>query len=391
MRATLTAVLLLAAPTAMAAHAVTFVIDMRQEIAAGRFDPKSARVGVRGSVAPLSWDTTVLAAASKPAGLYEVTVTFPRPPFGNQPVPYKFKIERPGPPNVGWEEGRNRDLVLSAPRMRVERIFDSPPEPIVPSRVGDLRVHAAFPSKHVPARDVQVWVPPGYREEPSRRYPVLYLQDGQNVFDARRVGMEWRLDETADQLVRSGEVEPFLVVAIDHGEARTDEYTPSFVERRKDGTPLAAGGKAATYARFVLEELKPFVDRTYRTRNTPASTAVGGASHGGLISLYLALEHPEVFGNALVMSSSALWDDGLLIRRVRALPRKLPIRFWVDVGLLEDPWLVSGSRQLAAALREKGWVDGADLRYLEQEDGNHDEISWGSRIPDVLRFLWPRR
>jgi enterochelin esterase-like enzyme len=68
----------------------------------------------------------------------------------------------------------------------------------------------------------------------------------------------------------------------------------------------------------------------------------------------------------------------------------LPIRFWVDVGLLEDPWLVSGSRQLAAALREKGWVDGADLRYLEQEDGNHDEISWGSRIPDVLRFLWPR-
>jgi predicted alpha/beta superfamily hydrolase len=372
----------------MAAHSVTFVIDMRQEIAAGRFDPKTAKVGIRGGVAPLSWGTTALATDPDGDGRYQVTVTFPHAPFGSQPMAYKFKVEREGPPNSGWEEGRNRQLRLAGDRQTVERLFDSPPDPVVRERSGDIRTHPAFASKHVPPRDVQVYLPPGYERDPARRYPVLYLQDGQNVFDAAAVGMEWQVDETAEQLIRSGAIAPLIVVAVSNTEARTDEYTPTFVDRTlADGRRVRGGGKAPLYARFLVEELKPFVDRTYRTRTEAAGTAVGGASHGGLVSLYVALEHPEVFGQALVMSPSAMWDGDVLIKRVRALPRKLPVRFWVDVGALEPGSMVSAARRLRDALLSKGWSEGKDLHFVEQAEGGHDEISWASRMPHALRFL----
>jgi predicted alpha/beta superfamily hydrolase len=375
----------------MAAHQVTFLIDMRQEIAGGRFDPRTAKVGVRGGVAPLSWGTTALASDADGDGRYEVTVTFPHAPFGSQPVAYKFKVEREGPPNSGWEEGRNRQLRLAGERQTAERLFDSHPEPVAPERSGDIRTHPAFASRYLPARDVQVYLPPRYDRDAGLRYPVLYLHDGQNVFDAAAVGMEWQVDETAEQLIGSGAIAPLIVVAVSNTEARTDEYTPTFVDRTlPDGRKVHGGGKAPLYARFLLEELKPFIDRTYRTRTDAASTAVGGASHGGLVSLYLALEHPEAFGHALVMSPSAMWDNDVLIKRVRALPRKLPVRFWVDVGSLEPQTMVSAARRLRDALIRKGWREGQDLRFVEQAEGGHDEISWASRMPDALQFLWPR-
>lgn len=389
MRGLVSVLILLGGAPAMAAHAVTFVIDMRAEIAAGRFDPRSAKVGVRGGVAPLSWNQTRLATDPDGDGRYEGTVVFPRAPFGGQPVAYKFKVEREGPPNSGWEDGRNRQLALSGERQTLERVFDAPPDPVLRTRSGDIRTHPAFASRHVAPRDVQVYLPPGYDTERTRRYPVLYLQDGQNVFDAGAAGMEWQVDETAQRLIRDGTLEPLIVVAVANTDARSDEYTPTFVDRKlPDGRPLRGGGKAPLYGRFLLEELKPFIDRTYRTRTDAGGTAVGGASHGGLVSLYLALEHPEVFGQALVMSPSAMWDDDLLIKRVRALPRKLPVRFWVDVGALEHASLVSAAHRLRDALLARGWVEGKDLRFVEQADGGHDEISWASRMPEALRFLW---
>jgi predicted alpha/beta superfamily hydrolase len=306
-------------------------------------------------------------------------------------VAYKFKVDREGPPSSGWEEGRNRQLRLVGERQIVGRRFDSPPEPIARERSGDIRTHAAFASKFVLARDVQVYLPPRHDRDAALRYPVLYLQDGQNVFDAAAVGMEWQVDETAELLIRSGELSPLIVVAVSNTEARTDEYTPTFVDRTlPDGMKVRGGGKASLYARFLVEELKPFIDRTYRTRVEATSTAVGGASHGGLVSLYLALEHPEAFGHALVMSPSAMWDDDVLIERVRALPRKLPVRLWVDTGLLEHPGMVSAARRLRDALVAKGWHEGRDLRFVEQPEGGHDEISWASRMPEALQFLWPQ-
>ncbi|HEX4953517.1 MAG TPA: alpha/beta hydrolase-fold protein [Thermoanaerobaculia bacterium] len=386
----LAALLMLPASAVAQAHRVTFVLDLRAEIAAGRFDPARDGVGVRGGTAPLTWESTLLAMDADGDGRYQVEATFPRAPFGGQAVAYKLKKERPGDPRGGWEGGRNRQLFLREPLQRVERAFDAPPEPVVLSRVGTIRRHPAFPSKLLPPREVQVYLPPGYERDGSRRYPVLYLQDGQHVFDGAEAGMEWQVDERAEALIAAGRIQPLIVVAVANTEARTEEYTPRVVEYpQPDGRVAREGGKADLYGRFLVEELKPFIDRTYRTRPEAASTAIGGASFGGLVSLWLALGWPQVFGQVLAVSVPGDWDDGVLLQRVAALSQRAPLRVWVDLGTLERESIVTGARQLRAALEAKGWKVGEDLAYVEQEGGQHDEISWASRVEDMLTFLFP--
>jgi predicted alpha/beta superfamily hydrolase len=257
------------------------------------------------------------------------------------------------------------------------------------SGVGTIEKHPAFASRFVAPREVQVYLPAGYETEMTRRYPVLYLQDGQNVFDPASVGKEWEFDETADALIDSGRIEPLILVAVANTPARRDEYTPTNVELKlPDGAVSKGGGRSDLYARFLIEELKPFIDETYRTRPESASTAVGGSSLGGLVSVWLGLEHPDVFGNVLAVSPTVWWDNFVTLTKVAALPRKVPVRIWVDIGSLEGDNAVSGARRLRDALEKKGWKLGSDLEYLEQEGGQHDEISWGSRVEEMLLFLY---
>ena len=147
---------------------------------------------------------------------------------------------------------------------------------------GDIRHHEKFRSQFLPtAHDVIVYLPPGYDSDKRTRYPVLYMQDGQNLFDdATAFSQEWRLDETAQALITDGVIEPLIIVGIyNAGAHRMDEYTPTRDRRRR------AGGKASHYGRMLVEELKPFIDREYRTLPGAASTGVGGSSLGGLVSL----------------------------------------------------------------------------------------------------------
>lgn len=236
-----------------------------------------------------------------------------------------------------------------------------------------------------------VYLPPGYDKEPARRYPVLYMNDGQNVFDASNAGMEWQMDETAEKLIGSGQIEPVIIVGVSSTEAREDEYTPTSMEwKRPDGVVLKGGGKADLYGRLLIEELKPFIDRSYRTRPEPRHTGLGGASHGGLVSLHLGLKHPDVFGNLLVVSPSVPWDDHVILKTVAALPAKTAQRVWVDMGTREGDEMLTGARRLRDALLAKGWKPSVDLLYLEQERGGHDEIAWAARVEGMLRFLWGR-
>ena len=146
----------------------------------------------------------------------------------------------------------------------------------------DVRMHSAIASKFLSKpRDVVVWLPPGYATETSKRYPVLYMHDGSNVY------IEWRIDEVAKPLIASGEIQPLIVVMIPNGaepHARFEDYTPTKPANAK------FGGKADAYGRFIIEEVKPLIDREYRTLSDPANTGLGGASLGGLVSLYLGLE-----------------------------------------------------------------------------------------------------
>jgi enterochelin esterase-like enzyme len=245
----------------------------------------------------------------------------------------------------------------------------------------EFRVHPGFASEFVSnARDIIVWLPPGYGSDVANWYPVLYMQDGANAFAS------WRIDETAKALIASGEIEPLIIVLIPTGgtqEARFDEYTPTRPSNAR------AGGKADFYGRMLVEELKPFIDSKYRTLEDAANTALGGASLGGLVSLYLGLTHPTVFGKLAVISPSVWWDDRVILRNVRAVEPRPAMRIWLDIGTEEPGTSLRDARQLRDALVRKGWELDSDLMYFEADGGTHDEASFARRAESMLRYLFP--
>ena len=365
-----------------AGMAVDFLIDLRGEIAAGRFRPEVDSVGLRGA-APLSWQQSLPARPAGEPGLYALALDLGPPLAPGQALAYKFKIERPNAPQAGWEPGRNHSLLLRQGRQRIERAFGSHPGTLPLRRTGDIDTWAPRPSAFVTPRAVQVWLPPGYRTHPVRRYPVLYLHDGQNVFDAAAAGAEWGVDETAQRLVEAGEVAPMIIVAVAATDSRIDDYTPA--PGRVDG--LVQGGGAEAYARYLVDELKPAVDARYRTQPGRDSTAVGGASLGGLVSMWLLMARPETFGAALVVSPTVFWADGDILARVAAAappPGLKPPRIWLDAGELEWPAMIDGARRLRTALLALGWTPA----YREVPAAGHDEASWAARVAPMLRFLY---
>ncbi len=257
---------------------------------------------------------------------------------------------------------------------------------------GNIQEHRGFRSGILAnRRDVLVYLPLGYRRAATRRYPVLYLQDGQNVFDeATAFGhVEWRVDETAQELIRKKLIEPVIVVAIANlGEERIHEYSPSrgviddSAKRKK-----RSRGMGRHYARFLVEELKPFIDRQYRTRREPENTGLGGSSLGGLITLSTGLWYPNVFQRLLVMSPSIWWDNQVIVKMVDQLPDKLPLKIWLDTGTNEPGW--ERARTLRDTMVEKGWRLYDDLQYLEVEGADHSEGAWAGRVDPALRFLFP--
>ena len=268
---------------------------------------------------------------------------------------------------------------------------DASPPPIEPAAVvhtltGDVRTHEGFHSRYLSHdRTVVIYLPPGYDPDAADRYPVLYLHDGQNVFDrATSFGEEWQVDESAQRLITAGEIEPLIIVGIyNTGEHRLDEYTPT--PELNEGR----GGHADDYGRMLVEELKPFIDGTYKTLPSAASTAIGGSSLGGLLTMHLGLRYPTAFSRLAVLSPSVWWDDRVILREVEALSATLPLRIWLDAGTAEGVDTLVNARALRDALVAKGWVVGKDLAYLEAEGGEHNEQSWSARVERVLKFLFP--
>lgn len=236
-------------------------------------------------------------------------------------------------------------------------------------------------------RDVLVWLPPGYGTDvANRRYPVFYMHDGQNLFEpetAFQPGEHWRVGETAEALIAAGAIEPLIIVGIyNTGDARIDEYTP--IGDRKLG-----GGHADDYGRMIIEELKPLVDRTYRTKPDAAHTGIGGSSLGGLVSLHLGFTHPAVFTKIAALSPSVWWGRKTILKTVREARSKPPIRLWVDMGTAEGRKGLEDARLLKAALVGLGFAPGTDLRYAEYEGATHSEQAWSQRVAPMLTWLFP--
>lgn len=220
-----------------------------------------------------------------------------------------------------------------------------------------------------------------------RRYPILYLQDGQNLFASTTpLGKHWALEDTVARLAAGATIEPPIVVGVFHGgEQRIDELTPTR-DRRED-----RGGGAERYERMLFEEVMPFVSARYRTRFGTANTAVGGSSLGGLYALWTAIRHPGVFGKVAALSPSTWWDRRYIVRQVRRLTPRPPLRVWLSVGTSEGRTGAPAVRSLRDAMLGGGWVIGRDLRYHEERGGGHDEHAWAAVVEPALRFLFPVR
>jgi len=204
---------------------VRFAIDMAGPRAEGWFDPATDSVGLRGGVPPLSWNASIPLSDPDSDGVYEGVVTFAT--AADAGIAYKVKVDGTGNPNDGWEIGANRAFDRTAVQV-VTRAFNDTTEPLEATYTGDIRMHDDVGSgQFVPARTVVVYLPPGYPTDSARRYPVLYMHDGQNVFDQRGAGTEWRIDETAERLIESGEIDPVIIVGVYNTAARVDEYTPT--------------------------------------------------------------------------------------------------------------------------------------------------------------------
>ena len=235
-------------------------------------------------------------------------------------------------------------------------------------------------------RVVSIYLPPQYEAEPTRRFPVLYLHDGQNLIDPHTSyipGRTWRAGEAADTTNAAGTSEPLILVGIANtGLGRMAEYTPTRDYRM-------GGGEGTSYGRLLIEELKPWVDATFRTLPGPENTGLGGSSLGGLITLFLGFQHPDVFTRLAVMSPSIWWDQRSILSIVARTRPRPPLRIWLDIGTAEGQRHVRDTQALDTRLTKLGFTPELDLHFETILNAAHTEDAWADRLPQVLSFLFP--
>jgi predicted alpha/beta superfamily hydrolase len=292
------------------------------------------------------------------------------------------------------EEIANRTLAVEASgtqEFTVVRWADGTPPPS--TITGDVET-TTMPG-FLGGRRIWVYLPPGYATDTTARYPVLYMFDGQNVFDAATsFAGEWQVDEALETLIPDEDVRPIIVVAVDNGGAqRIPEYTP---------WPDAelGGGQGGAHLQAIVGTLIPYIDQTYRTLAAPDGRALAGSSLGGLMSLYAAYEHDQVFGQIAALSPSLWWDDQHMLRHAQAAGARPAVRVYMDMGTLEEGNTVDEDqngiddsidqlRAMQAELVEQGFVLDTDLKVVEAADARHSETYWAMRFPGVVRFLFP--
>jgi predicted alpha/beta superfamily hydrolase len=257
---------------------------------------------------------------------------------------------------------------------------------------GDLRLHEFRSRVFRNTRFLRIWLPPGYddAQNAGRLYPVFYLNDGQNLFEASTAfaGVEWQVDETADRLIREGAVPPMIIVGMDNtGKDRIREYMP-----HRSMNPMMLRVQGRHYPDFLMKEVMPFVEQTYRIATGPENTGLGGSSLGALIALYTAITRPGVIGR-LLLESPSLWASGRQAIKESRSVRVWPERIFLGVGTAEagsaerSRSVVDDVRELAAVIR-RAVLSESRLRLLIKDGAGHNEAAWAERFSEALRFLF---
>jgi predicted alpha/beta superfamily hydrolase len=256
---------------------------------------------------------------------------------------------------------------------------------------GDLRLHQFRSRIFRNKRWLRVWLPSGYEdaENQSKNYPVLYLNDGQNLFEASTsfTGIEWQVDETAERLIREGAIPPIIIVGIDNtGKDRLREYMP-----HRSMHPMMLRVRGQYYPDFLTKEVMPSVEKNYRVAKGSENTGLGGSSLGALIALHTAMARPGLIGR-LLLESPSLWAGRQAIRESRAV-RIWPERIYLAAGTAEAgsaEWsrtVVDDVRELAAIMR-RAVLSEKRLRVVIKDGAGHNESAWAERFPEALRFLY---
>lgn len=237
-------------------------------------------------------------------------------------------------------------------------------------------------------RRIWIYLPPSYKKG-LHRYPVMYMHDGQNLFsDSTSFSGEWGVDETLEKMIGEKKLREIIVVGIENSENRLSEYSPFDFEYKGLHT-----GEADKYAQFIVETLKPYIDKHYRTKKGRKHTAIVGSSMGGLVSVYIAIRYQEVFSRVGAMSSSFGICLEELKDYIKANPRQYSIRFWLDLGSLEGNEIENDldQKRIIDALKYAGWKQDKEINYTLYEGAEHNESSWRERFGDVLRYMWGKQ
>ena len=238
-------------------------------------------------------------------------------------------------------------------------------------------------------RAIWAYLPPSYAENTRARFPVLYMHDGQNLFDPTLAfgGNEWKVDETLDAAAEDGSIEELIVIGVENTAERIYEYTPT------TDPSTAGGGGGDKYLAMLKTELKPAIDAMLRTLPDRAHTGILGSSLGGLISAYAGVTQPDVWGIVGAMSPSTWWNNEVIIGDVGGMPASArPARVYVDSGDAGDSNDdVTNTNMLAATYVNLGYTSGVDFLHVVQAGGQHNEVYWAERLPGALQFLFGKR
>ena len=263
---------------------------------------------------------------------------------------------------------------------------------------GVLKRHEQFESKYVLPRTVDVWLPPGYEAGSRQRFPVLYMHDGQNLFDPRTAyaGVDWGVDETMTRLISQGVLREAIVVGVWNTPRRVAEYMPrkavAFTNTKDlKGVTVTSSDEIVSdeYLKFLVRELKPFIDSRYRTLRGRADTFVMGSSMGGLISAYAACEYPRVFGGAGCVSTHWPAGDGAVVEYLKThLPAPRSHKFYFDFGTETlDAAYAPYQRRVDEMMIRAGYAEGLDWVTRRFEGEEHSENSWRKRVDIPLVFF----
>ena len=330
-----------------------------------RYPAGTRAVFARGSKAPLNWNTGI--PMSK---VNDDTWTLSVPTL-TEAFEWKPLLD-----DAVWSKGPNY-------KGRLGEVNEITPHFFIENGQWSIRWPAFSSALLGNTRGVYVYLPPTYLENAASRLPVVYMHDGQNLFNPNAAfgGVTWRVPEAMDSAAGDGRFREAIVIGVENVASRLSEYTPTV-------DPNYGGGSGDLYLRMLVEELKPRVDAELRTMSGREDTVLIGSSLGGLITSHAGVRKPEVFGVIGAMSPSVWWDNRVLLTTVSQTGSIRPLRVYVDSGdsgTSNDG--VDDTRALAAAYRTLGYVDGSTLKHVVQQGATHTESAWASRLPGALEFL----